>query len=82
MEGPPPKRPLGRFGDGQGVEGSGIPGPGETLGSPWPPLAIRPWAVPRVSLELDLNGYRLQHYRVFMIIVVKKKNCKENPPIT
>jgi hypothetical protein len=26
----------------QGIEGSGMAGPGETLGSPWPPLAIRP----------------------------------------
>jgi hypothetical protein len=30
----------------QGIEGSSMAGPGETLGSPWPPLAIRPclWA--------------------------------------
>jgi hypothetical protein len=27
----------------QGVEGSGMAGPGETLESPWPPLAILPW---------------------------------------
>ena len=26
----------------QGVEGSGMAGPGETLGSPWPPLALHP----------------------------------------
>jgi hypothetical protein len=26
----------------QGVEGLGMAGPGETLGSPWPPLAIGP----------------------------------------
>jgi hypothetical protein len=25
----------------QGIEGSGMAGPGKTLGSPWPPLAIR-----------------------------------------
>jgi hypothetical protein len=27
----------------QGVEESGMAGQGETLMSPWPPLAIRPW---------------------------------------
>jgi hypothetical protein len=27
----------------QGVEGSGMAGPSETLGSSWPPLATRPW---------------------------------------
>jgi hypothetical protein len=27
----------------QGVEGYDMAVPGETLGSPWPPLAIRPW---------------------------------------
>jgi hypothetical protein len=30
----------------QGVEGSGMAGPGETLGSPWPPIAIRLWYHP------------------------------------
>jgi hypothetical protein len=27
----------------QGIERLGMAGPGETLGSPWPPLDIRPW---------------------------------------
>jgi hypothetical protein len=27
----------------QGVEGSGMAGPGETLGSPWIPLPVRAW---------------------------------------
>jgi hypothetical protein len=27
----------------QGVEGSSMAGPGDTLGRPWPPFAIRPW---------------------------------------
>jgi hypothetical protein len=28
----------------QGIEGLGMAGPGEALGSLWPPLAIRPWS--------------------------------------
>jgi hypothetical protein len=45
--GPPPPtiRPYGRLGVArpQGVEGLGMAGPGETLGSPWIPLPVRAW---------------------------------------
>jgi hypothetical protein len=30
----------------QGIDEIGMAGPGKTLGSPWLPLAIRPWAIP------------------------------------
>ena len=42
---PPTIRPYGRLGVArpQGVEGLGMAGPGETLGSPWIPLPVRAW---------------------------------------
>jgi hypothetical protein len=36
---PPALRAVSGVARPQGVEGSGTVGPGETLGSPWPPLA-------------------------------------------
>jgi hypothetical protein len=41
--GPPLKWLLGRF-RGSPPAGSGMAGPGETLGSPWPSIAIRLWS--------------------------------------
>jgi hypothetical protein len=42
---PPLKQPSGCFRIGclQGIEGSGMAGPGDMLGNLWPPLATRPW---------------------------------------
>jgi hypothetical protein len=37
----------------QEVKGSGMAGPGETLGSPWPPLAIRLWL--QIIFKLSSN---------------------------
>jgi hypothetical protein len=45
---PQAARPAGRP-PPQGVEGYGRAGPGETLRSPWPPIAICPWEDIRAS---------------------------------
>jgi hypothetical protein len=37
----------------QSIEGSGIAGPGEILGNPWQPLAIRLCSVDVVMLNID-----------------------------
>jgi hypothetical protein len=39
----------------QGIERLGIAGPGVTLGSPWPPLAIRPCKRPSLGTGPDLE---------------------------
>jgi hypothetical protein len=59
----------------QGVEGSGMPGPNETLESPWPPLAIRPWCQERkrtliLVLISDDDG-RLMNPSLFSIIIIE-----------
>jgi hypothetical protein len=38
-------------------------GPGETLWSPWPPLAIRPWS-------LTANGLLIQYSFVILTVTV------------
>ena len=35
----------------QGVEGYNMMGPSEALGSPWPPLVLRPWRGIRAKPE-------------------------------
>jgi hypothetical protein len=37
-----PEKAISGAAHPQGLEGSGMAGPDETLESPWPPLAIRP----------------------------------------
>jgi hypothetical protein len=41
----------------QGVEGSGMAGPGKTLGSPWIPLVISLWLLTTLPYELTTNSY-------------------------
>jgi hypothetical protein len=43
----------------QGVEGSGMAGPDETLGSPWPPLPSRP-CLPCGRVEEEEDGWRAE----------------------
>jgi hypothetical protein len=40
--GDPSCKAVSRVACSQGVEGLGMAGPSDTLGSPWPPLSMRP----------------------------------------
>jgi hypothetical protein len=50
-----------------GVEGSGMAGPSDTLGSPWPLLAIRPWAISLLFLPP-------RHYGLKCLLFKEKMN--------
>jgi hypothetical protein len=41
------------------IEGSGMAGPGETLGSPWPSLAIHPCSEVNPDIKLETTDTRV-----------------------
>jgi hypothetical protein len=61
----------------QGVEGLGMAGLGDTLGSPWPSLAVRPCFMVQTILDefsiwmtyLDLEGGSGQSHKIKIVLL-------------
>jgi hypothetical protein len=62
----------------QGIEGSGMAGPGETLGSPWIPLAIQAiqayFQFPTLN-RLEMAASRMDNRRDFRRWVLFSRDC-------
>jgi hypothetical protein len=62
---PQATRPVSGMARQQGVEGSGMAGPGDTLGSPWPPLAIRPCTTLPLTRTLETSRVTLYYTNTY-----------------